>query len=148
MKVILLADVGKVGQRGTVQEVADGFALNFLVARGLAVQATPEKLAEHAARAKREGEAKASAEASLRLAIESLEGARIETNVRASEKGGLFKAIGPAEIAKLVSAQKQIRLPEEAVPKDTHIKMTGEHQILIRAAGAAATLTLVVAKGA
>lgn len=42
MKVILLKDVGGVGQHGEIKDVADGYAMNFLIGRGLAQQATPE----------------------------------------------------------------------------------------------------------
>lgn len=40
MKIILLSDVKKVGKKGEVKEVADGYAKNFLIARKLAVQAS------------------------------------------------------------------------------------------------------------
>ena len=47
MQIILLQDVGGVGKRHEVKDVADGYALNFLIPRGAAEQATPERLASH-----------------------------------------------------------------------------------------------------
>jgi len=47
MKVLFLKDVGGVGQRGTIKDVSDGYALNALIPKGLAVQATPDKIAAH-----------------------------------------------------------------------------------------------------
>lgn len=44
MKVILLGDVKKVGKKGQVLEVADGYARNFLISKGLAVQATAKSM--------------------------------------------------------------------------------------------------------
>ena len=43
MKVIFLKDVGGVGQRGTIKDISDGYAQNFLIPNGLAEQATAEK---------------------------------------------------------------------------------------------------------
>ncbi len=140
MRVILLKDVAKVGQRGTMKEVADGYALNFLIARGLAVQATPEKVAAHEANIKREGEAQARANAALISAIQSIEGLRVETKVRATEKGGLFKSITTADIAKLL----KVNIPEAAIQLEKPIKQVGEHPIKISAGGGKATITLVV----
>ena len=140
MKVLFLKDVGGVGQAGTIKNVSDGYAFNFLIARGLAVQATPEKIAAHDAQVKREGEAHAAAEAELRKTIQSLEGSRIEMQVRATEKGGLFKSITVADIQK--SLGKKIH--DGAIQLAKPIKEIGEHQIKIASADAKATITLVV----
>jgi len=140
MKVLFLKDVGGVGQKGSIKEVKDGYGMNFLVAQGLAVQATPEKIAAHDAQVKKEGEAHAAFESELKKVVQSLEGTRIETNVRATEKGGLFKSITASDILKLLKVQ----IPETAIVLPKPIKETGEHNIKISAAKADATITLVV----
>ena len=140
MKVLFLKDVGGVGKAGTIKNVADGYGMNFLVARGLAVQATPEKIAAHEAQAKREGEAHAAAEAELKKVVQSLEGTRVETKVRATEKGGLFKSITASDIQKLL----KVKISETAIVLPKPIKEVGEHKIKISAAGAESTITLAV----
>ncbi len=144
MKIILLKDVAKVGQHGTVKEVADGYALNFLIARGFAIQATPEKIAAHEAIVKREGEAREKAHAALVKAIQSLEGARIEVKARATEKGGLFKSITANDIVKMISLQKGITIPEEAIILEKPIKQTGDTKIALAVEKVKAELTLAV----
>ena len=144
MKVILLKDVSKVGQHGTIQEVADVFALNFLIARGLAVQATADKVAAFAAQEKREGEARAKADEALAKAIQSLEGARIEITARATEKGGLFKSITAADIVKAIHAQRKVEVPLEAIALEKPVKQTGEHTMQIASGEAKAEIVLAI----
>ncbi len=129
MKVIFLKDVAKVGQHGTMKDVADGYALNFLIPRGLAMQATPDKVAAHLAAQKREGEAREQHNKSIAEAIRSLKGVRIEITARATEKGGLFKSITGADIVDAVKAQKSVNIPLDTVELSKPIKETGEHTI-------------------
>ncbi len=144
MKIILLKDVAKVGQCGAVKEVADGYALNFLIARGLAIQATPEKVAAFEAAQKREGETREKVHAALVKAVQSLEGARIEITARATEKGGLFKSIVAADIVRAIVAQKGISIPEELIDLPKPIKQVGETKIVFAVTDAKAAITLAV----
>jgi len=141
MKVIFLKDVGGVGQKGSVKEVKDGYAINFLIAQGLAIQATPEKLAAYAKKHAEEMAQKEKETQALTKAVEGLRGARIEIKVRATEKGGLFKAVGPKEIGEALKEQKGVTLSPEAIRPLEPVKTTGDHIIKIslpgRQAGAA-----------
>ncbi len=144
MKVILIKDVAKVGQHGTVKEVADGYALNFLIARGLAIQATPEKMAAHEMAQKREVEARERDHVALVKAIQSLEGARVEITARATEKGGLFKSITVSDIAKTILNKKGIKIQEEVIVLQKPIKQTGESKITLALPDVKAKITLAV----
>lgn len=144
MKVILLKDVRGVGQHGAVKEVADGYGFNFLIARGLAVQATREKLAEHEKKSAADSAETKKREEELSRAVKSLEGARIELSVRATEKGGLFKSITAAELLKAIVGQKKIQLPEEVVQLEKPIKQTGEHKVQLAGVGAKAELIVAI----
>ena len=140
MKVILLKDVGGIGQHGTVKEVADGYGFNFLIARGMAVQATPEKLKAFETKLKEEAAVREKEHAALKSVVQSLEGKRVEIQARATEKGGLFKSISAADIMKALG----VGISEDAVALLKPIKETGEHAATIRAAGVEARITVVV----
>ncbi len=144
MKVIMVQDVGGVGKRHEVKDVADGYALNFLIPRGLAEQATSEKLIAHEKRMMEEAAAKKVEKEELARLIQSLEGARIEIKARTTEKGGLFKSIGTKEIVAACVAQRGVHIPEEVVRIKQAIKSTGEHAVEIAAPDAKVGVTVVV----
>jgi|SRR5665213_173156 len=146
MKVILLKDVRGVGQRGDIKEMTDGYALNHLIPNGLAEQATPEKVSSHAAAELKESEAKKAEEQILTANLKSLEGARIEIEARATDKGGLFKSLNAADIQKSIRVQKNINIPINLISLEKPIKEVGEHALLIKTPSAMARLTVVVKK--
>ena len=144
MKVIFLKDVAKVGQHGTMKEVADGYALNFLIPRGLAIQATPDKVAAHLTAQKREGEAREQQNKATSEAVHSLKGIRIEIHAKATEKGGLFKSITAADIVKAIHEQRKVNIPVETIALAKPIKEVGEHTIKITFGEVKVEITLAV----
>ena len=144
MKVIFLKDVGGVGQRGTIKDISDGYAQNFLIPNGLAEQATAEKITAHQKAQERETETRAKEAETLETSVKSLEGGKIEITVRATEKGGLFKAIGVADIVRAVREQKEKEVPAENVELEKPIKEVGEHTIKITFGEVKVEITLAV----
>jgi len=144
MKVIMLKDVGGVGRHGEVKEVADGYALNFLIPHGAAVQATPEKLKQHEAERKASSDAQQKQDDAVRAAILSLNGAHIHMKVKATDKGGLFKAIGAADVAVELQRCCAVSVPLGSIKLEHPIKATGEYDIAIETAGTAASVKLSV----
>ena len=79
MKVILLKDVGGVGKRDVIKEVADGYALNFLIPRGLAEEASVENLRESEKRRKIFENAKREKEARFALLAKQLANEKLQS---------------------------------------------------------------------
>lgn len=143
MKLIFLKDVGKVARHNEVKDIADGYALNYLIPGGFAVQATPQRVKEFEARLGREAAVHARQEAELSAVIRDLAGARITLPVRATEKGGLFKAITAEDVRRALEKEGR-QVPLSAIDLKKPIKETGEYPLLIMCAEAHATITVAV----
>ena len=93
MKVILLADVKKLGKKDQTIEVSDGYAVNFLFPRHLAVQVTKKsvEVLENQQEARRENDAKMKADA--QELAKKLDGITLVFKVKTGREGKLFCAI-------------------------------------------------------
>ena len=132
MKVVLLKDVRGVGQHGEVKNVADGYAINFLFPQKLAEPATEERIKQIAANKEAHEVELQKHEQELAGKILQLRGKRVAISARATEKGGLFKAIVAKDIIKAIKAEHDLDIPEESVHLPEHIKTVGEHQALLK----------------
>jgi len=130
MKVILLKDVEKLGRKGEVKKVADGYGRNFLISNKLAVLATePEltKLEED----KRIEAAKAEEELKAYQEIASqIDGLEVEIPVKVGEEGKLFGAITASQIAEKIKEQG-FNIGKEQVKLAEPIKELGEYETTI-----------------
>ncbi|HBP01110.1 MAG: 50S ribosomal protein L9 [Candidatus Moranbacteria bacterium GW2011_GWE1_49_15] len=98
MKIILLQDVKKIGKKGEIKDVSDGYARNFLLAKGLAAAATPaavEKAKQSEMKQKQELEQKRDA---VRKIASSLDGKAIILKVKAKD-GKLFGSVTAKDIS-------------------------------------------------
>ena len=131
MKVILLDDVAKVGRRGEVRDVSDGYARNFLIPKKLALSASAGNMKnlEHIkvqANAKAD-RVKTDAEA-LRQRIESIS---LEERRQASEEGKLFGSVTSQDIVDFLD-KHGVKVERRRVHLDEPIKTLGETSVPIR----------------
>ena len=129
MKVILITDVKKVGQRGSVVTVADGYALNAIKPQKKAVPATPDNLKRHE---KGVAEAKGRADESAAKAKELLaqiDGKTLTIDVKAGPTGTLFKSLHASDVVAEIKKQWGIDLPESAVTLDHPLKQKGTYSV-------------------
>ena len=131
MKVILLDDVAKLGRRGDVREVSDGYARNFLIPKKLALSATSGNLnnLDHIKKQQdaKAGRIKTDAEA-LRARIEAL---AYEERRQASEEGKLFGSVTSQDIAEFLE-KKGLKIERRRIHLDEPIKTLGETRVTIR----------------
>jgi large subunit ribosomal protein L9 len=131
MKVILLDDVVKVGRRGEVRDVSDGYARNFLIPKKLALSATAGNLKNlgHIRRQQddKAGRIKSDAEA-LRTRIESLVA---EQRRQASDEGKLFGSVTAQDLVDFLGT-KGLSIERRRVLLDEPIKALGETRVQIR----------------
>lgn len=144
MKVILLKDVRNVGQHGEVKDIADGYARNFLLPKKLAILATDEKIKEVTAQTQAQAEARKKEAEQLDNKINALRGKKVVLSAKATEKGGLFKAIAPKDIARAVLAEHSLEVPEASIVIATPIKTVGEHMVLLAGSTVKAELAVTV----
>ena len=131
MKIILLDDVAKLGRRGDVREVSDGYARNFLIPKKLALSATSGNLnnLDHIKKQQdaKAGRIKSDAEA-LRARIEGL---AYEERRQASEEGKLFGSVTSQDIAEFLE-KKGLKIERRRIHLDEPIKTLGETRVTIR----------------
>jgi large subunit ribosomal protein L9 len=132
MQVILRSDVSSLGKRGDICDVADGYARNYLLPRGLAIKATDGAVAQAAAmrrsRDVRDEQDRAEAEA----AIQDLVGRSFTVTARAGAEGRLYGSVGPAEVADAIAAQAGVTVDRRQIELEEPIKVLGEHEVALR----------------
>lgn len=135
-----------VGQVGDIKAVSDGYARNLLLPRGLAKRATPGVLKEAAALKTRKVQFLVLAHQEAVELAKKIAGATVQLIGRASEKGTLFSAITPTQIAEVISATVGTAVPASAVIADEHLKTVGDHTVHLRLAeDVTADITVTIA---
>ncbi len=144
MKVILLKDVRGVGMHGEIKNVADGYAINGLFPKKLAEAATEEKIAQYEAK-KAEVQAEAAKEEEqLDNKVSALRGKKVTISARATEKGGLFKAVHEKDVAKAILGEHALAIGEECIKFPEPIKTVGEHVAMLSSKNNKAEFGVVV----
>jgi len=132
VKVILRADVPDVGHKGDVLDVADGYARNFLVPRGLAMAASKGALAQaesmRRARAVRDTRDREAAE-EIATKLTPL---TITIPARAGAEGRLFGSVTPADVAAAIESQSGVEVDRKRLHLDEPIRALGAHEIPLR----------------
>jgi large subunit ribosomal protein L9 len=145
MRVILQKTVERLGDPGDVADVADGYARNYLIPRGLAIRAEKGAV-RHAESLKRAHEARIKAR---KGEFEALAARLIRTPVvvtaRVGEEGRLFGSVTAADVAEAISGQAGVTVDRRDVHLDEPIKTVGTRMVVVEVAtGVTATVKTMV----
>lgn len=132
MQVVLRNDVEKVGKRGDIVDVADGFARNFLLPRGHAIAATEGVAAQaKAMRAKRDKADAKNREAAQVLASK-LGAVTLTVTAKAGAEGKLFGSVTNTELAELLSKESGVSIERRQIEGHDNIKTLGVHTVPVK----------------
>jgi large subunit ribosomal protein L9 len=133
MKVILLRDITKLGKRGDVKEVADGYATNVLIKKGEALRATPEELSkwkskEQALKHRKEMETNVFVQA-----IDALGKAKINiVGKKRDEKGQLFAQVKEVDIVDAIFNAIKLSVDPKQIIISSPIKTLGKYVVTLK----------------
>jgi len=131
MKVILQKPVDKLGVPGDVVDVADGYARNCLMPRGLAIRASKGGV-KHVESLKRAHSTRVSqAQAEAQEVADRLTASPIKVRARVGEEGRLFGSVTAAELAEEIERQTGVKVDRRDVHLDEPIRSVGVHEVMV-----------------
>ena len=147
MKVILTRDLANLGKKGDLKSVTDGYARNLLIPRGLAVEATAQRLQEWENKRRHEDKRAGRQQQSALELAGRLEGCSLLFKMAAGEGGRLFGSVTAADLAgELAKAGFQVE--KKKIILDEPIKHIGVCRVEVKLGpGVKATLNITVEKG-
>jgi len=142
MKIILLKNVDKVGRVGEIKEVADGYARNFLIPRGLAQVATPGAVAKIEAKKQSAAKKEEIELKKLQRLTKEMSGIEIKIPAKVGEGGKLYGSVGREQIA-IELKRKGFEVESEQIKLDKPIKDVGGHEVVVQLGQGLETRVLV-----
>ncbi len=147
MKIVLRQDVPKLGEKGTVQTVKDGFARNYLIPKGMAVLATPGELKTVEENDRVQARKIAKQEQQLQSLADRIAGQRLEFTAKAGEQGRLYGSITAGDVAEKLAELVREEIDRRKVALEDPIRTLGEHAVTINLVGRLRPQVTVVVRG-
>lgn len=131
MKVIFTKDSPGNGRKGEIKEVSEGFAKNFLIAKGVAQIATAQVISK-IEKEKKESQKKTEKEHLQLMALKvDLEKRTFSLTVKVGDKGQVFGGVHEKQIAEVISSKVSVNIDRNSVQIPTAIKSLGEHMVQV-----------------
>ena len=136
MKVVLRQDVQKLGRKGDIKEVSDGFARNCLIPEGKCEPATPAAIKRATEKTSREAATKEASTEALNVCAQKLSETTLEFKRAANEDGTLFAAVSAEEVLVAINEVCGGEFDAKNLTIGEAIKQVGDHTITFNGAKA------------
>lgn len=142
MEIILLEDIDKLGTRGQLVKVADGYGRNYLLPRKMAVAATPQNRKWVDQRRVRFLKQTAKEKSEAQELAKLLEGVSVVVSRKAGEQGTLFGSVTALDIAEGLALQGY-NIDRRKIHLDQPLKVLGEYDVPVKLHGEVTTTVKV-----
>lgn len=132
MKLILKQDVEKIGKKGEVVNVKDGYARNFLLPQDLAVEATPKNLKQLKKQIAAIEMKNAEELAQAQDFAKKIEAVQVEVSLKSGEGGKTFGSISSKEIADVLKSEVGFDVDKKKIQIEEAIKSIGTHIVTVK----------------
>ena len=132
MKVIFLKDVKGKGKKGEVKNVADGYAHNFLIKQGLAVEANNANVSSLDAQKKKQDKEAAEELAEAKKLKEKIDQITVELTAKAGEGGRLFGSITTKQVAEELQKKHGIKIDKRKMELTDAIRTLGHTKVPVK----------------
>ena len=132
MKIVLREDVETLGHKGDLVDVADGYARNFLVPRGLAMKATRGGIAQAEAMRRNRSAREERDRGEAQELAGKITASTIVVTAHAGEGGKLFGSITSADLAEAIAQQAGAEIDRRWIQLAEPIKELGELEVPVR----------------
>ncbi len=132
MKIILLEDVKKLGKKGDIVEVKDGYAKNALLPKGLATEATSHAINQRDLKVQAKKRRKAEELEEAKETAKQIDNKQIKISVKAGENGKLFGSVTNKEVAEEIQKQLNQKIDRKKITLSEPIRALGTYQVLIK----------------
>ncbi|MBQ3432353.1 MAG: 50S ribosomal protein L9 [Clostridia bacterium] len=132
MKVVLLQDVKSLGKKGDVVNAATGYARNFLLAKGLAVEADAKAMNEVKTKQAAADYHKAEELKAAQALADSLNAQTVKVKAKAGSAGRLFGSVTSKEVTAAINEQFGCNVDKKKVSLDADIKTFGTYNVEVK----------------
>ncbi len=131
MKIILKENIENLGEAGQIVKVADGYARNYLIPRGLAEEATAAGIARAKEYQKTMAKKTLAEKEEAEKLTEVIQDLKMKVTMKAGEKGKLFGSVTKSDIAEFLQ-KNDLELDKKKIELEENIKTLGTHIVPIK----------------